>query len=135
MEPTRIALVQMCVDDRLDHTKVRARVTEKMRDIYLSADKVFLLNEVGGNFGQNFRNTLELFQDSGAEVVFCAVLHHDDCLAHKAGHRIPIEQTVASLSHYLVQRSATCPVYTGEIRTADSSVRWSTGESLREKAA
>jgi hypothetical protein len=135
VEVANIALVQLCVDDRLDHPRIRASVEQKMRDIYLRADRIFLLNEVGGNFGQNFRNTLDVFLESGARVVFCAVLHHDDCAADKAGRRLPMEQTVAELSRYLVDKRVAGPVYTGFIRTADSFVEWQTGESRQIQEA
>ncbi len=124
-EAIRVALVQLCVDDRLDHGKIRPQVERKIRDIYLNADRIFLLNEIGGNLGQNFRNTLELFQSSGAEIVFCGILHHDDCAADKAGCRLPMEQTVVELHRYLAEKGITCPVYTATIRTDDSVVQWS----------
>ena len=135
MEATSVALVQLCVDDRLDHNKIRAQVVEKMRDVYLRADRVFLLNELGGNLGKNFRNTLELFQDGGAHIVFCAILHHDDCAADRAGCRLPMEQTVAELHHYLAEKGVGAPVYTANIRTSDSSVEWSSTPSHLPKAA
>ncbi len=135
MEGTKVALVQLCVDDRLDHPKIRAQVARKMQDIYLRADRILLLNEIGGNFGQNFRNSVDLFLQSGAQIVFCAVLHHDDCAADKAGCRLPMEQTVAELSRYLAEKRIGCSVYTGSIRTDDSFVQWSSGRSQMPEAA
>jgi hypothetical protein len=133
-EAVRIALAQVCVDDRLDHARIRAQIHEKMRSIYLRADRIFILNEVGGNLGQNFRNTLEVFRASGAEVTFCAILHHDDCAAAAMGRRLPMEQTVAELSGCLAKGGVTCPVYTGHVRTRDSSVAWG-GEPGQELPA
>ncbi len=127
MEPsevTNVALVQLCVDDRLDHGKIRKQVAQKIHDVYLRADRIFLLNEVGGNLGQNFRNTLELFLAGGARIVFCGILHHDDCAADRAGCRLPMEQTVVELYHYLGEKGVNCPVYTANIRTSDSTIEW-----------
>ena len=134
-EVTNVALVQLCVDDRLDHGKIRSQVAQKIRDVYLRADRVFLLNEVGGNLGENFRNTLELFLDGGARIVFCGVLHHDDCAAEKAGCRLPMERTVEELYRYLGEKRVTCPVYTANIRTADSHVQWSSIPERLPRAA
>lgn len=134
-EATRVALVQLCVDDRLDHGKIRQQVAQKIRDVYLKSDRIFLLNEVGGNLGQNFRNTLELFLNGGARIVFCGVLHHDDCSADKAGCRLPMEQTVIELYQYLGEKGVNCPVYTANIRTGDSTIEWTKVQEKLPKAA
>lgn len=123
-ESTRVAVVQLCVDDRIDHAKVRAATRSKLRSLYLEADRIILVNEIGGNFGENFRNTVGLFRDQGAEIVFCAILHHDDCAAALASRRIPLERSLADLGAYLASQRLTCPVYTGNIRTATGDVTW-----------
>jgi hypothetical protein len=123
-ESARVAVVELCVDDRLDHAKVREAVRSKLRSIYLEADRIILVNEVGGNFGENFRNTIDVFRELGARIVFCAILHHDDCAADLAGRRLPLERSVADLSAYLSREGLTCPVYTGTIQTATGAVSW-----------
>lgn len=120
----RIAVVQLCVDDRLDHAAIRAQVARKLRDLYLAADRIILVNEIGGNLGESFRNTVDLFRSQGAEVVFCAVLHHDDCAAAAAGRRRPLEQTAAELAAFLAGQGLACPVYTGNVRTKTGEVCW-----------
>ena len=104
MERGRVAIVQLCVDDRLDHGRIRAQVMEKLRSIHLPAERVFLVNEVGGNFGENFRNTVDVFRGQGMDVVFCGILHHDDCKANQAGWRRPMEQSVAEMAAFLAGR-------------------------------
>ncbi len=123
-ESTRVAVVQLCVDDRLDHAKVREAVRSRLRSLYLEADRIVLVNEIGGNFGENFRNTLGLFRDLGARIVFCAILHHDDCAADLAGRRVPLERSVAELAAHLSREGLTCPVYAGSIRTATGAISW-----------
>ena len=123
-ESTRVAVVQLCVDDRLDHAQIRERVRSKLRSLYLEADRIILVNEIGGNFGENYRNTVSLFRDLGARIVFCAMLHHDDCGAALAGRRLPLEQSLSDLAAYLSREGLTCPLYAGSIRTATGDVTW-----------
>jgi len=123
-EKVRIAVVQLCVDDRLDHARIRDQVRKQLRSIYLDAERIFLVNEVGGNFGENFRNSVEALRELGAEVVFCAILHHDDCAAERTGRRLPLEQSLADLAAFLSASSLTCPVYAGSIRTSTGEVTW-----------
>ncbi len=124
MAGQRVATVQLCVDDRLDHARIRRQVAEKLRGIYLAADRIILANEVGGNFGANFRNTVEVFQGHDAEIVFCALLHHDDCAAAALGRRQPLEQSAAELAAYVAAQGLGCPVYTGQMVTATNEVVW-----------
>jgi len=124
MEAKRVAIVQVCVDDRLDHAKIRAQVAEKLRTIHLSADRIILVNEIGGNFGANFRNTVDVFRSQGAQIVFCATLHHDDCGAAAAGRRQPLEQTIAEIAGYVAGEHLDCSVYAGEILTNTNEVTW-----------
>ena len=124
MEAQRVAVVQLCVDDRLDHAPIRTQVAQKLRSIYLSADRIVLVNEIGGNFGDNFRNTVEVFRALGAQIVFCGLLHHDDCGAAAAGRRMPLEASAAELAAYISRVHLTCPSYTGSIRTQTYEVVW-----------
>ena len=89
----QIAIVQLCVDARLNHDLIRTQVSEKLAHLHLRADRIIFVNEIGGNFGQNFTNTLHLFLKEGADVIFCGVLHHDDCLAAKHKLRLDLEET------------------------------------------
>ncbi len=123
-ESQSVAVVQLCVDDRLDHAKIRQAVRSKLRSVYLEADRIILVNEIGGNFGESFRNTLGLFRDLGARIVFCAILHHDDCAAALAGRRRPLEQSLSDLAAFLSREGLTCPVYVGSVRTATGEVSW-----------
>ena len=120
----RVAVVQLCVDDRLDHGKIRAEVAKKLRGVYVAADRILLVNEIGGNFGENFRNAVEMFRSLDAQIVFCAVLHHDDCGAAAAGRRRSREQTLAEMSAYLAGQGVICPVYAGNIQTNTNEVSW-----------
>ncbi len=124
MENVRIAVVQLCVDDRLDHAAIRRQVADKLQRLYLAADRILLVNEVGGNFGENFRNTVDVFAGHGATVVLCAILHHDDCSAAAAGWRRSLEQSAADLSAYLAAKGLTSPVYTGHIVTQSNEIVW-----------
>ncbi len=123
-ESQSVAVVQLCIDDRLDHGRIRQAVRSKLRSVYLEADRIILVNEIGGNFGENFRNTLVLFRDLGGRIVFCAILHHDDCAADLANRRLPIERSLSDLAAFLSREGITCPVYAGSIRTDTGDVTW-----------
>jgi hypothetical protein len=58
-------------------------------------------------------------------IVFCAVLHHDDCLAAKAGVRKELADGSEAMTADLRLVGAQCPVLTGTIRTEHSEVVWS----------
>jgi hypothetical protein len=90
----------------------------------LQAERVFILNEPGGNIGSSLRNTLDLLLSQREPIVFAAVLHHDDCLAALAGRRQPLTDSVAVLWTLLTDWQVTCPVLSGQIDTAHSGVQW-----------
>jgi hypothetical protein len=119
------ALVQVCTDPRLNHELIRAQTIEKLTRLGLDAERVFILNEIGGNLGSNLRNTLSLLQRRGEPVVFSAVLHHDDCLAAQAGLRQPLDRVATQLRTLLVEHALNIPVHTGDILTETSAVSWS----------
>jgi hypothetical protein len=116
------ALVQICVDPRLNHELLRAQVRQKLGRMGLVAERVYLVNEVGGNLGQGFLNTVRLLAGHNQRILVCAVLHHDDCLA--AATRAPLDTTVQQMKALLTQERVSCPVLTGEILTAQNHLRW-----------
>jgi hypothetical protein len=119
------AVVQICVDPRLNHEIIRLQVQQRLERMSLAADRVFLVNEIGGNLGSNMQNTVEMLQQDRQRIVLAGVLHHDDCVAHSAGRRLPLERSVRSLSTYLASRSIDCPVLSGQIETGSSALTWS----------
>ena len=121
----QIAIVQLCVDARLNHDLIRTQVSEKLAHLHLRADRIIFVNEIGGNFGQNFTNTLHLFLKEGADVIFCGVLHHDDCLAAKHKLRLDLEETRARIQDVLEKTGITCLIYVGSITTETNVLKWS----------
>ena len=118
------ALIQVCTDPRINIELIRDQVVERLTNLGLRADRVFILNEIGGNLGSNTRNTLDLLVRRREPVVLAAVLHHDDCLAAAAGMRTPLERTAAALRTLLAERQVRCPVLTGDILTETSALTW-----------
>ena len=119
-----IALVQVCVDERLNHEQLRIQVRHKLAEQYIQAQRVLILNEIGGNLGNNFANALELFLKSGDRIVFAAALHHDDCKAAQAGFRQPLNETVAKMEALLTKNGVTCTVTSGHIHTNNNYIVW-----------
>ena len=119
------ALVVVCVDPRLNHELIRIQVRQRLERMRLRAERIYVLNEVGGNVGANFRQTAQLLARIGEPIVFCAVLHHDDCLAAREGERTELPHTAQALASELARLEVRCPVATGEIRTEHNHVRWS----------
>jgi hypothetical protein len=119
------AIVELCVDPRLNHELVRIQVRQKLDRLGLGADRIYVLNENGDSLGSNFRNTVKLLRLRGERLVFCAVLHHDDCLAAAAGLRPDLAESAERIVDYLADHGLACPVLTGEIRTANNHLRWS----------
>jgi hypothetical protein len=118
------ALIQVCTDFRLNHELIRMQVRQRLERSGLSAQRIYVLNEVGGNPGQNFTHTLQLLSRVGEPIVFCAVLHHDDCLAAQQGLRLDLASAVNQMEAELGRIRVRCPVLTGEIRTQHNQVRW-----------
>ena len=120
-----VALVNTCVDPRLDHAAIRLQIAALLKRAGLAADRIFITADVGGNLGTAFANTLDMLANGGQDIVLTAVLHHDDCVAHNAGLRQPLEDTVAGLEILLASRALTCPVYSGHIHTGTNEMSWS----------
>lgn len=119
------ALVQVCVDYRLNHELLRVQVRQRLQRSGLSADRIYVLNEVGGNLGTNFRNTLSLLTKKGEAIVLCAVLHHEECLAAELGVRNPLETTVQAMTSALAEQKVHCPVITGFVTLEHNHLLWS----------
>ena len=119
------ALVQVCVDPHLNHELIRLQVRQKLERSGLRADRIYVLNEVGGNLGANFRNTAQLVARTGEPIVFCAVLHHDDCLAAREGQRADLDVAAREMAAELARLKLPGQVVTGRIRTEHNHLLWS----------
>jgi hypothetical protein len=119
------ALVQLCVDPRLNHELIRLQVRQRLERSGLWAERIFLVNEVGGNLGANFRSTAELLTRLGEPIVLCAVLHHDDCAAAAQGQRAELPVVARDMMAELTSLGVVCLVVTGSIRTEHNQVVWS----------
>ena len=119
------ALVQVCVDPRLNHELLRIQVRQKLGSQGISADRIYVLNDIGGNVGSAFRNTVALLARRAEPIVLCAVLHHDDCLAAAEGLRRPLDTSAQEMAAVLAEQGIRCRVLTGTIRTEHNHLRWS----------
>jgi len=119
------ALVQVCVDPRLNHELIRLQVHQKLERSGLRTDRIYVLNEVGGNLGANFRSTALLLARTGEPIVFCAVLHHDDCLAAREGQRTALDVVASEMAEELARLKLPCQVVTGQVRTEHNHLLWS----------
>jgi hypothetical protein len=127
----RAAIVQVCVDDRLNHELLRIQVKHKLAAHYLNANRVFIVNEVGGNLGENFCNTADMLLKLGTEIVLAAALYHDDCLAAKHGLRRPLEETLAQMGDFLSKRGVACILASGNIYTANNHIVWLADQNVK----
>lgn len=118
-------LVQVCVDHRLNHELLRAQARQKLERLGLAADRIYILNEIGGNLGMNFRNTVNVLIKQGEPIALCAVLHHDNCLAADQGLRTPLPTSAQQMTTYLTEQNIRCRVLTGTIRTEHNHLLWS----------
>jgi hypothetical protein len=125
------ALIGVCVDPRLNHEIIRLQVRQRLERSGLRAERIYILNEQGGNLGTSFRNTAQLLARAGEPIVFCAVLHHDDCLAAQEGQRTDLATTAKEMATELERLGVTCPVVTGQIRTAHSQLLWTDEPAYR----
>jgi hypothetical protein len=119
------AVVLVCVDHRLNHELIRIQVRQRLDRAGLVADQVYVLTEVAGNPGQTFTDTLGLLNRISDPVVFCAVLHHDDCVAAREGLRLELPSAVKRVQEELARAKVPCPVATGVIQTEHNWVHWS----------
>lgn len=127
------ALVQVCVDPRLNHDLIRIQVRQRLQAMGLSAERVYVLNEVGGNLGANFGTTVDLMASQHEPIVLCAVLHHDGCVAAQQGLRKPLETSAQQMTARLTQSGVHCPVLTGTILTQHNHLLWTDAPQRRRR--
>lgn len=120
----QVALVQVCVDERLNHELLRIQVKHKLAELYLKAPRILIFNEIGGNLGQNFTSMARLLVSQNDQIVLASVLHHDDCQAAKAGLRKPIEQTIEQMESFLNEQDVSCVLASGNIYTNNNHIIW-----------
>ena len=118
------ALVNVCVDPRLNHELIRSQVETQLERLQLRADRVYVIADVGGNLGSAARGTVELLARRQEDLVLAAVLHHDDCLAAEADIRKPLSASAADLEGLLRRAGVACPVLSGDIHTESNTIRW-----------
>jgi hypothetical protein len=119
------ALVAVCVDPRISHEVIRIQVRQRLERSGVRAERIYILNDVGGNPGSNFRNTIQLLSRMGEPIVFCAVLHHTDCLSAQSGLRSDLTVAAQQMAAELSDAKARAPVLTGQIRTENNELQWS----------
>jgi hypothetical protein len=117
------ALINICVDPRLNHEAIRQQVRDRASG--LAIDRIFITNDLAGNFGSSARNTIALLRKQRDPVVFAAILHHDDCLAGQAGMRHDLAATAGALQEELAKAGFAVEVLTGNILSESSTVVWS----------
>ena len=127
------ALVQVCVDPRLNHDLIRIQVRQRLQAMGLSANRIYILNEVGGNLGANFGTTVDLLASQHEPIVLCAVLHHDGCVAAQGGVRKPLESSAQQMTARLLQSGVHCPVLTGTILTEHNHLLWTDERQPRHR--
>jgi hypothetical protein len=119
------ALVEVCVDPRINHEVIRIQVRQRLERSGIRAERIYILNDVGGNPGSNFRNTIQLLSRMSEPIVFCAVLHHTDCLSAQSGLRSDLAVAAQQMAAELSDANAHVPVLTGQIRTENNELLWS----------
>ena len=127
------ALIQVCVDNRLNHELLRIQVKQRLAAAYIQADRIFILNELGGNLGQNFSNTARMLVNGGDRIVMAGVLHHDDCKSAQAVLRWPLDETVAKTARLLTELRLDCLLVSGQINTANNHILWQDEQRIRPK--
>jgi hypothetical protein len=118
------AVINVCVDPRLNHEVLRAQVQGRLEQMRLPSGRIFITNDIAGNIGSAVRNTVELLARAREEVVMAAVLHHDDCAAARQGLRVPLTASTQQLRSTLEQAGIRCPVLSGEIHTESNTIVW-----------
>jgi hypothetical protein len=120
-----VALVNVCVDPRLDHAAIRTQVAARLSRLGLQAERIYITSDQGGNVGSAATNTVALLAGMQQEIVFAAVLQHDDCLAEHAGARRSLTASVTDLTRALRSQESHAQVYSGTIRTETNAIVWS----------
>jgi hypothetical protein len=118
------AIVVVCVDPRLNHEVIRTQVRQRLQRSGISADRIYVLNDIGANPGPNLSNTLNLLSRANEAIAFSAVLHHDDCLAARQGLRMELSRAADEMARHLQQAGSAARVATGEIQTQHNLVLW-----------
>jgi len=118
------AIINVCLDPRLDHGTIRAQVRDRLGRLRLQAQRIYVTADVGGNVGSGVGNTLELLRREREATVLAAVLHHDDCAGARSGLRKPLDASAGELAALLDRFNVHCPVLKGSLRTEDSYVWW-----------
>jgi len=118
------AIVNICVDPRLNHEVIRAQVRARLERLRLPAQLVYITSDVGGNLGVSFRSTAELVLKNQDRVEFAAVFHHDDCVAGRLGLRKPLAESIDAARKALEGLGVRCPVLAGQLWTEHSSLAW-----------
>lgn len=119
------ALVVVCVDPRVNHELIRIQVRQRLERSGIRAERIWVLNGVGGNPGANFRNTVQFLALVGEPIVFCSVLHHDDCLAAQSGLRTDLAVAAQEMAAELSRANTPAAILTGHIRTEHNHLVWS----------
>ena len=119
-----VALIQVCVDERLNHELLRIQVKHKLAELYLKAPRILIVNELGGNLGRNFGNATKMLLKNGDKLVLAAVLHHDDCQADKMDVRKPMEATIEQMTTFLHEAGVSCVLASGNIYTHNNHIIW-----------
>lgn len=130
----RAAVVQVCVDERLNHELLRIQVRHKLAALYSNADRILILNEIGGNLSENFRSATDMLLKLEAEIVLAAALHHDDCIAARHGLRRPIEETLMQMADFLSKREVSCVLASGNIYTANNHIVWLADRNVKAES-
>jgi hypothetical protein len=127
------AIVNVCVDPRMNHELIRIQVESRLERMGLPAKRVFITSDIGGNIGTSFTNAAQVLQASREQVVFAAVFHHDDCVADGQKKRLSLATSVDAARRALSALGIACPVVSGTVRSEDSTVTWS--DETRKKYA
>jgi hypothetical protein len=119
------AIVNVCVDPRINHELVRVQVQSRLESLGLKAGRVFITSDVGGNVGSAFTGTIDLVRADEGQVVFAAVVHHDDCIAARHNKRQPLATSLEAAQKALESAGMHCSIVAGFLRTNDSTLTWS----------
>jgi hypothetical protein len=119
------ALVVVCVEPRINHEVIRIQVRQRLERSGIRAERIYILNDIGGNPGSNLRNTIQLLSRMREPIVFGAVLHHTDCLSAQSGLRSDLAVAAQQMAAELSAANAHAPVLTGQIRTEHNELLWS----------